>query len=147
MALIRFGEINKNIIYLLIGAISKFVANLIIYTYQNDIKLNHHPFLLGINAGFGMSLAIIPYLYILKYTKTPGNETLNNNNKNDDKYVDNLFKKNDPIVQRDKYLVIFLCSFLDFAQKVLVFLCSNNLSTNFWIFNIIFFKYIYFNGY
>ena len=138
MALIRFGEINKNIIYLLIGAISKFVANLIIYTYRNDIKLNHHPFLLGINAGFGMSLAIIPYLYILKYTKTPGNETLNNNNKNDDKYVDNLFKKNDPIVQRDKYLVIFLCSFLDFAQKVLVFLCSNNLSTNFWIFNIIF---------
>ena len=93
-------------IYPLIGGVAKFVLNLILYLYKHEIKLNNHSFLLGINAGLGMSLAIVPYLYILKITKKTKKKLNNNSNK----YIANLIKKNDPITKRDKYFfdIIFL---------------------------------------
>ena len=69
MAIIGLGECNKNMIYPFIGGINNLVVYTIIYFFSDSIKLDNHPFLLGINAGLGMSLAIIPYLYILKFTK------------------------------------------------------------------------------
>ena len=133
MKMISFGECNKNLRYPLIGGISKFVVNSILYMSKDKVELNKHPFLLGINAGFGMTLAIIPYIFILKYSKTNLEEKLNDN-----LYIDTLFKKYSPIKKRQKYLVIFLCSFLDFFQKLLVFIFSYSVTNNIWIFNIIF---------
>ena len=133
MKLISLGECNKNLIYPLIGGISKLVVNLILYLFKEERKLNNHPFLLGINAGIGMSLAIFPYLYIRRYTKITTNEHLNNN-----KFIDDINKKNNPVEKRDKYILIFLCAFLDFTQKILVFLFSYSITNNFWLFNIFF---------
>ena len=133
MKLISLGECNKNMIYPLIGGISKLVVNLILYLFKEERKLNNHPFLLGINAGIGMSLTIFPYLYIRRYTKITTNENLNNN-----KFIDDINKKNNPVEKRDKYILIFLCAFLDFTQKILVFLFSYSITNNFWLFNIFF---------
>ena len=132
MAIIGLGECNKNMIYPFIGGISNLVVYTIIYFFSDSIKLDNHPFLLGINAGLGMSLAIIPYLYILTFTKK---KQLNNNS---NKYIANLIKKKDPIAKRDKYLTLFLCAFLDFIQKALFFLFRNNITIFFWVFDIIF---------
>ena len=52
-------------------------------------------------------------------------------------YIDDLFDKYSPIEKKQKYLIIFLCSFLDFLQKILVFLFSHSINNNVWIFNII----------
>ena len=68
MAIISCGECN-NMIYLIIGSVSKFVLNFILYLFPDGAELNKHPFILGINAGIGMSLAIIPYLFIFSYFK------------------------------------------------------------------------------
>ena len=79
-----------------------------------------------------MSLSIIPYLYVRKYSRIAEKEELIKN-----KYLDQFFKKRDPVVKKKKYLTVFLCAFLDFTQKILVFLFNHNLKSNIWIFNII----------
>ena len=66
MKLISLGDVNKNLIYILVGGISKLVAELILYFFANDVKMKRHPFILGINAGIGMMFAFIPDL-IVKY--------------------------------------------------------------------------------
>ena len=132
MKAIKLGECNKNMIYPLIGGISKFVVNVILYLFPDGAKLNKHPFWLGINAGLGMSLAIIPGLYIYKFSKTNKNDKLNN------KYLEDISKRKNPVKKAEKYLILFLCAFLDFFQKVLVFLFSCSITNNIWIFNIIF---------
>ena len=76
MKIISFGKCNKNLIFVLIGGISKIVVNIILYLNQNKVELIKHSFLLGINAGFGMSLAFIPYIYILKYSKIAKEDNL-----------------------------------------------------------------------
>ena len=73
MAIISCGECN-NMIYLIIGSVSKFVLNFILYLFPDGAELNKHPFILGINAGIGMSLAIIPYLFIFSYFKEGKNK-------------------------------------------------------------------------
>ena len=132
MLLIGFGECNKNLIYSLIGGISNFIVNSLLYLFRDEVKLNKHPFILGINAGFGMSLAFIPYIYVHKCFKKTKEEKLNN------KYIGNLHKKTSKIGKRKKYIIVLLCAFLDFLQKMLVFIFSYNITNNVWIFNIIF---------
>ena len=134
MKIISFGKCDKNLIYPLIGGISRIVVNSILYLFKDKVELNKHPFILGINAGFSMSLAFVPYIYILKYSKIKKEENLNDNNS----YIDNLFNKYSPIEKKQKYLIIFLCAFLDFLQRILVYLFSFNITNNIWIFNIIF---------
>ena len=134
MRIINFGACNKNLIYPLLGGISKIVVNSILYMFEDKVELNKHSFILGINAGFGMSLAFIPYIYILKYSKIKKEENLKDNNS----YIDNLFNKYSPIEKKQKYLIIFLCAFLDFLQRFLVYLFIYSITNNIWIFNIIF---------
>ena len=133
MKLISCGEWNSNMIFLIIGGVSKFVVNIILYLFPDGAVLNKHPFLLGINAGIGMSLAIIPYIIILKSYKRGKTNKLNEN-----KYLEEIKNRNSPKLRKEKYLIIFLCAFLDFFQKVLVFMFSYSISNNIWIFNIVF---------
>lgn len=133
MSIIRLGECNKNMMHILVGGISKLIVNIILYLFPQGAKLNNHPFLLGINAGLGMSLAIIPYILVEKITKPKKEKILNNN-----KYIEDLKKRKSSGIKRERYLILFLCAFLDFTQKVLVFLFSYSIANNVWIFNIVF---------
>lgn len=134
MKFISIGKCDKHLIYPLIGGISKFVVNLILYYFPDGAELNKHPFMLGINAGLGMSLAIIPFIYLERHNINQRKEIFINNNKN----LEELIKKNNLTIKKQKYLVIFLCALLDFVQKVLVFLFHYSISNNIWIFNILF---------
>jgi hypothetical protein len=53
---------------------------------------------------------------------------------------EDIKKRNDPGIKREKYIIIILCAFLDFIQKTLIFFFSKNMKNinNVWIFNIIF---------
>ena len=66
MKLINLGKCDKHLIYPLIGGISNFTVSLILVYYRDSVEINKHPFILGINAGFGMSLAIFPYISQLR---------------------------------------------------------------------------------
>ena len=141
MVFISVTDWNKYLIFPLIGGINKLIINIIIYILPDKIHLDDHPFCSGINAGLGMSLAFIPYLII---SKCPKNE--NNNDKITFEKIDEETKKSekniDPDLKKGKYLIIFLCSFLDFLQKILVFMFSSHIFNNIWLFNI-FFLYLF----
>ena len=131
MRFISFGECNKYLIFPLIGGLCKLILNSIIYLIQYDLELDDHPFCEGINAGFGMGLAIIPYLIISKYSKNAKKKEL-------EKHAEEVEKKKNPNLTKEKYIIIFLCSFLDFLQKILVFIFQHNIYNNIWLFDIIF---------
>ena len=133
MGFISLGEFNKNMIYPLVGTISKIIASTILFYGGDHIRLNSHPFIIGINSGFGMSLAIIPYLYIRKFSKKKKGKKLISK-----KYIEIIYNQRNPVTKRKKYLLLFLCAFLDFSQKILSFNLNNNLNNNQWIFNIVF---------
>ena len=61
MKYIGFGDVNKKLLYILLGGIGKLIAELILYFYGKDVKMTKHCFILGINAGMGMLLAFIPH--------------------------------------------------------------------------------------
>ena len=139
MPIVSFGDFSKYLIFQLIGGLSKCAANSFLYLLTDNIQLNKHPFILGINAGFGMCLSIIPIIYSkIKYK----------NNQREQKLIDKkeLYKKvdldqyNETKMGLRKFYVILLCSFLDFFQKLLVFLFSYSVENNVWIFNIVFFS-------
>ena len=66
-SLISCGKINKNIIFPIIGGFSKIIAESILYKGNED-KTNH-PLILGIASGFGMSLSIIPYIFLMVFSR------------------------------------------------------------------------------
>ena len=149
MRYITLGECNKNMIYILIGGIIKPAIEIITFFFSENAKVGKHPFLLGINSGFGMSLALIPYIYSYKYSKISEKANVTNQEKtneltrntttiNNNKYIDQLFNKNDQIIKKNKYLTLFLCAFLDFTQRLISFLLRFKIAFNFWIFDIVF---------
>ena len=120
MKLISLGDVNKNLIYILVGGISKLVAELILYFFANDVKMNRHPFILGINAGIGMMFAFIPDLivkYKMKVKLTEKDEQILYNDYDFIEHKRKFFTK-----RALKLIIIFSCCILDYIQKILTFL-------------------------
>ena len=131
MALISISG-NKYLIYPIIGGLCKLIVNVIVFLISGKLQLDDHPFCSGINAGLGMSLAFIPYLIISKYEKNKKEELLFEN-------LDIITEdKKEPNLNKGKYLIIFLCAFLDFLQKIIVYMFCSHIYTNISLFNIIF---------
>ena len=134
MKYISLGDINKKLLFILAGGLSKLIAELILYFYAKDIKMNDHPFILGINANLGMILAFIPDIIvkcsikkkILKGKKLPNQNPL---------IIEEKKAKRLKVL---KALIIALCCILDFLQKILTFLYSQYIINNLWIFDIVF---------
>ena len=135
MPLISLGDINIYIVYALIGGIAKCIAGTLLYIYKNELK--NYPFMLGANAGLGLTLSIIPHIFVkIKY------RGINTQPKTIDKklYLNKQYYKNynEKSIIMNKFYIILLAAFLDFFQKLLVFLFSYSIDNNVWIFNIIF---------
>lgn len=131
MRFISLGECNRYLIFPLIGGLCKLILNAIIYLIPGELTLDDHPFCEGINAGLGMGLAFIPYLIISKSSKYIKKREF-------EKHAEEVEKKKNPNLTKEKYIIIFLCSFLDFLQKILVFIFQHKIYNNIWLFNIIF---------
>ena len=133
MAIISCGEIDKNILYPIFGGLSKLSAEFILLIKKPIFT--EHPFILGIIAGFGMFLSIIPFI-IVKI------RLLENNNEKQRKRNKHLIY-NDPnrTLKRKfckKFLLIFCASLLDFTQKFFSFAYAPYIKDNYWVFDIIF---------
>lgn len=135
MTFINAGVCNKRLFYPIIGGIFNLIVNIIIYLVPGDEEIIKHPFILGMNSGLGMSFSIIPFIYSITHSKLRRRERLTTN-----KMKEDIKKRNDPGIKREKYIIIILCAFLDFIQKTLIFFFSKNMENinNVWIFNIIF---------
>ena len=133
MSLISLGEINKNILYPIIGGLSKLIAEFILFI--KEPQFTKYPFILGAVTGFGMFLSIIPFI-ILKIKLRKENTEKQAN----DKLL--IYNNPDDVFHRKvfciKYLLIFCASLLDFSQKSLTFLFPAKIINNFWVFDILF---------
>ena len=69
MRLINLGDVNKKLLNIIIGSIGKLIAEIILYAFSDDIKMNNHPFILGINSGLGMTLTFVPLIILKCKTK------------------------------------------------------------------------------
>ena len=58
---ITFGNINRAIVFPVIGGIIRYFSKFTLYI---DYSLNKNPLLVAINAGLGKSIAIIPYIFV-----------------------------------------------------------------------------------
>ena len=135
MKLISLGNVHFKLIYILIGGLAKLVAELILYFFADQIKMNTYPFIMGINAGFGMTLAFIPDLILkckMKTKITKKDETILFNNLGFTSKKKKISKK---IL---KIIIIASCCILDYIQKILTFLYSRYILNNLWIFDIVF---------
>ena len=132
---IRLGKVDKNIIYLIIGAISKFMLSLISKYFGENV--NAHPLIYAINAACGMCLSIFPFIYIKILTKRlekKEKEALTQKKLIfNDSYEEHYHK-----MRCKKYFLILLSSMLDFGQKFLTILYNDEIIDNFWIFDILF---------
>ena len=137
--LISCGDINKNILYAIIGGINKLSAELILY--KSNSELNKHPIILALAAGFGMSLSIIPYFILKRQSRRTNSQEIEQKCK---KSHVNILIYNDPYEALNekkrlkKWIMIILSSLLDFIQKILSFVYAPQIKNNFWIFNILF---------
>ena len=127
--LISCGDINKNIIYVLIGAFGKIFAE---YAYKIDKSMTKHPFIIGMSSAMGMCLSIIP-LILLKIRSKNIKESLSiegiiDKDKNREKKKRQIIKK---------YFLIFAAAILDFTQKILSYLFVEDIFYNFWIFDML----------
>ena len=134
MAIIGCGEINKNILYPLYGGLSKLIAEFILLIKKPIFT--KHPFILGIIAGFGMFLSIIPFIIVKLRLQEINNEKQRKWNKHLIYNDPNKTLKRKRFCQ--KYLLIFCASLLDFTQKFLSFAYASNIKDNYWVFDIIF---------
>ena len=128
MKLITFGDVNFKLIYILIGGIAKLVAELILYFFADKIKMNNYPFVMGINAGFGMTLAFIPDLILkckLNNRLTKKDEILLLNNYEFKERNKSIFTK-----LQLKMIIIVVCCILDYIQKILTFFYSQYILNN-----------------
>ena len=132
---IRLGKVDKNIIYLIIGAISKFMLSLISKYFGENV--NAHPLIYAINAACGMCLSIFPFIYIKIRTKRLEKKEKESLTQKkliyNDSYEEHYHK-----MRCKKYFLILLSSMLDFGQKFLTILYNDEIIDNFWIFDILF---------
>ena len=145
--LISKGHINKYIIFALIAGISKCFVSIMTYKFREHAKYNEHPLIIGFNAGLGMSLSIIPFIIVkikshreiknkIKLIQTQSlNATKAVSSLGDLNYLEKYDKKK---LRTQKYLILFVCAFLDFAQKFLTSFLTNLIINNIWMFNICF---------
>ena len=138
MAIISLGTIDKRLFFTLFGAIFKLISNIILY--HSEVKMTKHPCILGINAGIGLSLAFVPFMYIKMksriYTNPKSSQAIVANVISDRATLynstKNIIKNNS---NKKKYFYILMVALLDFAQKFLTFFYPALFLENFWIFD------------
>ena len=144
MSILTCGIINKNVLYILIGGIGKVFAELV-YRLPNEIE--NHPFYLGLASGLGMMLSFIPLIITKIKSKSiqEKEKDIDTKERLQSQGAINYAPSDQPQkikkkrkIQYQKYLLILLTGFLDFAQKILSYIFIESVIYNFWIFDMIF---------
>ena len=120
---ISLGDINKFLLFPFVGGMTKLLLELILDRTNSEFK--SHPLIKGVNAGLGMSLSIIPFIIINIRTKSLNKKII-------------VLKGEKNKLEKGKYILLLICSFLDFLQKYLSFNLIHDSNNNVWIFDLIF---------
>ena len=135
---ITFGDLDKNILYPIIGGILKFILNVILV--KEDFS--NHPLVTSIGSSLGMTLSFF-LLLIYKY-RTKSNDInidlKKDNTINQESILSIKYEYNDQykIIREDKFKYIILSSIIDFIITILELKYCITIKINIWIFNILF---------
>ena len=132
MAFISFGKIDKKIIPIILGGIFSFISR---YLFTVEI-ISQHLIISNILSTLPRILALIPYI-ILKI-RSKGIKNDDNNLELNQKTGKNLIyiDINDKIT-KNKWIYILVTSIIFFVQGLLL-IYTTNITTNSWIFDILF---------
>ena len=140
---IGIGTIDKNIIYILVGGIFRFIMhmfledNIILYLYD-------HPIISDLSVSFGLSVAIIPLIiYKVRNKELLCSKPEEKEEKNDLVYTD-LYEE---IIYGKYKLILFSC-IIDYTQLFIVNAFCLGCKVHMWIFDILFislFSYLIFD--
>ena len=131
--IISLGNIDRNIIFILLGGLGNFFAGLITKKYGDN--LDDHSLILGINAALGMSLSIIPFIFLKISSRKKHTES----GSSEEKLIyTNIYEEHYNNMRLQKYGLILLSCILDYGQKILTFVYIETIENNFWIFDISF---------
>ena len=139
-SLISCGIIKWYLLFPILGGLAKMVADSILYpVIIKDIKLSEHPFISSANTGLGLSMAIIPFIFLKINSRTSSkNESLMDIGLIYNKDYKKNYKKSK--LMRDKFLLLLFCVISDFIQKFLMFALKEDIDNNIWLFDILFFS-------
>ena len=129
---IGLGDINKYMFFPFGGGILSIIFTIIIGQMKSNLR--RHPLLRGMNSGIGMAVAFIPYLIIYKRSQKISKDITSKN----EAYI-NMLEEERKKLKKNKYLLLFICSFFEFLQKYLSFAIIHNEQSNAWIFDLIYF--------
>ena len=142
MKCISCGKFNKKLLFILIGGFGKLLSSLILFLAKNDVKMNQHCFIIGINSGLGMMLAFIPDIILKQKSKKRNKSILQEKELlTNDTYSESIKSQNNnksTKKKRLKIIIILICSILDYIQKMLAFTYTKYFINNPWLFDIIF---------
>ena len=130
MKFLSLGDINKNIIPIIVGCIICFLSRLS-FRFSEDSELFNHQILPNILVQFSYIFTFIPFL-IFKYRTN--NKYIKNN------YLEDITQKK---ITKGKWLYIFLYNFIGIIQSI-IFLYLIELKSNFWILDICFICIFYY---
>ena len=144
--IINIGQIDKYIIFILLGGASQCICSIMLYVFKDIANYNQHTFIIGFNASIGMSFSFIPFIIekiIIDKVKKNKKGFLESVPSLKGSYLEEEEKK--LVKQRkQKYIILLICAFLDFAQKSLSYILNKYIINNIWIFNICFISIIEF---
>ena len=131
MALISFGQIDKNVIPIFIGCIVYFLSRLLFIV--KETALFNHKIIPNVLATFSKLFAIIPHIIIKKRSGQKNNSDIEKVNSNDIELI-YTETKIDQIEGKVKYFI--LSALLLFVQAI-IFLYTYAIKTNTWIWDIL----------
>ena len=144
--IINIGQIDKYIIFILLGGVSQCLCSVMLYVFKDIANYNQHTLIIGFNASIGMSFSFIPFIIekiIIDKVKKNKKGFLESVPSLKGRYLEEEEKK--LVKQRkQKYIILLICAFLDFAQKSLSYILNKYIINNIWIFNICFISIIEF---
>ncbi len=135
---ITFGDLDKNILYPIIGGILKFILNVILI--KEDFS--NHPLVTSIGSSLGMSLS---FFLLLIYKCRTKSSDINIDLKKYSKMIQKSklsikyeYNNQYKLIRRDKFKYIILSCMIDFITTILILKYCISIKINIWIFDILF---------
>ena len=134
------GIVDKNILYMIIGGLIRFLTN---YFLDQELLSNilNHSLVMNFASSLGLMLSFIPF--IIYKIRNKEFKCCDKNIKNNNLVYNNLFEA----IIYGKYKWILLSSFIDFIQTIVIDNFCALCRVNMWIFDILFisiFSYLIF---
>ena len=138
MSCINFGNIDKNLIAIIVGCVFCFL-NRLLFQYDGSLLIKNS-ILTNIFASISKLFILIPYIIFKRRTNKATRDDISNPTTNQIKLI---YTDNDRKMKKSKYKYIILSALVFFVQSI-VFVLTLKIKSNCWILDIFFTTLFYY---